>query len=544
MKKLMVGLVVVIILIGATLALALYNANSLVQRFKPDLEALASKTLETPVKLGELEVQIFPASRIEVKELSIGEGLKLNNFLLNVKLLPLLSKKLEIKKLSLLSPTITLLKDKSGVRVEGLKQKSADQKEAKASVSHSNISQDKKAPTAPLAIALESIQIENGALIIKELEKSSEQKLTNLDLDANVDLSGSEIKVPAFEFSGLVENKGNFKLSGSDIVFDTHSGKLDAKNIVADALGAVVAASAQYDTKAKTGNFNVNSQKVQFSGKPIDFKLSGSVQDQKITVSSFDAKAFSGVVQANAVADLGPAQFFQAAPKVSNLQIGEALAALKPQSPPLFEGTLVELATDVKGNPSALPSSLNGQGAVHLADGLLKGINLAAAVTKATKLPFLGDALHASVPPEFKPIFEAEDTQIKKLSADFKIANSAISTSNFILVSQIFTLDAAGTAGFDSSVDMKANIAFEPKFSKALTERVKEMSALLDKQGSLVIPLAIQGTLPKVAVLPNVEKLVQAGAGKLIEEKAGKFLEQLGGGKKEKNSGVKGLLGF
>lgn len=100
-KKILILLVVIILIAGAGLAYAAMNLNSLIEKFRPDLEKIASQTLGMPVNIGNLEASVFPETKILVKEFKLGGGdksqaFKLNNLALSVKLSALLfSQKLE-----------------------------------------------------------------------------------------------------------------------------------------------------------------------------------------------------------------------------------------------------------------------------------------------------------------------------------------------------------------------------------------------------------------------------------------------------------------
>ena len=119
MKKLLIALGVLLLLCIIGLGIAAYSAESLVKKYKPDLEQIASDALKAPVALGDIGVSVFPSAKVAVSQLTIGKtasapGLQLKDLLLRVNLFALLGGSLQISELSLDSPSIVLRKDSSG----------------------------------------------------------------------------------------------------------------------------------------------------------------------------------------------------------------------------------------------------------------------------------------------------------------------------------------------------------------------------------------------------------------------------------------------
>jgi hypothetical protein len=276
----------------------------------------------------------------------------------------------------------------------------------------------------------------------------------------------------------------------------------------------------------------------------FDAQLAGN----QAALKQLQLSAFGGTVDAGTSLNLANQQF-SAQYTLRSIEIGRALGVLKPALAALIGGTVENIDGKIGGalGPN-LMTSLTGTTSVLVKDGALKGINIAADVLRAVKgLPFLSGSLFESSPPSDRAALEAAETPIRSLSGNFSIANAALSTRDFKLLSSLFSLGADGTIGFDTKVDLNAQVAFNETLSAALVQKTKELKALQNAQGQLVIPLMLQGTPPKLLVLPDIQRLTELAAQAAVKEGAGKLLDKvLKGGNKEQGGkkGLGGLLGF
>src|SRR3990167_876837 len=107
MKKLHLFAVILVLVAVLVMGYAALNANSLVTKYKPDIEKTLGKTMKRSVSLGEIELSLFPSLKLKVKEISLKErkkskeALTLQNLYLHLSLWRLLTGKLAITDLSL-----------------------------------------------------------------------------------------------------------------------------------------------------------------------------------------------------------------------------------------------------------------------------------------------------------------------------------------------------------------------------------------------------------------------------------------------------------
>jgi AsmA protein len=113
-----IGTIVLVLIVAVMVFAATFNVN----QYRGTIQSELEKRLDRRVALGDMHLGIFPP-RLQVQNLSIADNPKFNDakpFVeaqeldVSVKLLPLLSKSLEISSLSLQRPSIELIKDAQG----------------------------------------------------------------------------------------------------------------------------------------------------------------------------------------------------------------------------------------------------------------------------------------------------------------------------------------------------------------------------------------------------------------------------------------------
>jgi len=622
MKKFLIVSLVLTLLLAGLAATALMNANSLLTALKPDLEKMAGTALRAPVRLGELSVSLIPSTRVTAAEVRVG-SMTLRNVTLHARLLPLLGKRLEITQLSLQQPEVILLKGPTGLTVEGVAAPATPVGGGGTSP-HSIPAApagEQAAGGAPLTLSLDRIEIRDGLVKIREVDRES--RISDIFLDAAVRLDGATVAIPSFVLRARPGDAPPLTIEGRDIGIDgaalsgqvtitalktsanlaisrEHTGAGTARvagtldlasvrelgDLVPPTLRAmpltgmvqlrsegtfgpgdgwrVRGTLEPRDLALAQGAFAMTggSGRLSFEADPV--RQAGAVQELtlslngapmtatlpllehtggKITANGFELRAFGGTLKASASHDLS-GQRFSLSPEAANLDLGALLPALRPVAPPPFTGRLESFSATLSGTSSALPTSLTGRGQLAVRDGELKGVNIAGDVLKSVaNLPFLTGSLFDSLPEQERAELQRADTKITSLTTNFSLGAGGVTAPNFRLQSSIFSLEADGTIGFDSALNLNATILFSPGFSGLLAGRVREVRAVLDREGRLVIPLRLTGTPERLTVTPNVSRLMQSGAGRIVEEQAGKLLDKALGGKGQ-SDGLKGILGF
>lgn len=262
-KKLLLFLVAVIMIIVAAAGLVAYKLNDIVTGLRPQIEQQLSQALGSKVELGEISASVFPTAHLSVKEAKIlapgsqTSAISLGGLTASVALRPLLSKKLEIANLEIERPKLTLIKDASGTRVEGLSSQ-PPQKPASANPPQNGAPQS--APSTPsLDVTLSRITITDGEIMLDDKTNSTRTPIKAINLDAAVAVVGKEVQVPNLSLSFSAGKLPALKFTGKAITFAQDSGKLSIGSLDANSDIGTIHADGSLDVGTTTGSFVVSS---------------------------------------------------------------------------------------------------------------------------------------------------------------------------------------------------------------------------------------------------------------------------------------------
>jgi AsmA protein len=156
-----------------------------VNQYRGTIQAQLQSRLYRPVELGSMSLGVFPL-RVKVQSVNIGEDPRYRSSLpfaqvgqmdVSVRLLPLLSKNIEIKSLTLKRPTIELIKDAAGVwnfNSLGHAAQAAAANAPQAPVQHSApapVSAEKQEASASSGFTLNELRITDGQIAVTDLQK-------------------------------------------------------------------------------------------------------------------------------------------------------------------------------------------------------------------------------------------------------------------------------------------------------------------------------------------------------------------------------------
>ncbi len=212
MKKLIkgvfiLGIFLLILVVGALFVLPRFIN---VQKYKPEIEKKVSEVTGRPFALkGQINLSLFPWIGVKLSDLHLGNpaGFKEKDFVsvksfeVRVKVLPLLSKQIEVKKFVLVEPRIVLIKNKKGkknwVGFAGTKAPSKEKKVKKEAKKKSE-----KLPIKTLKVG--EFTIKNASLIYEDNVSKTRKEMSNLNLSLkNVSLN----KSVELLFSALINGK-------------------------------------------------------------------------------------------------------------------------------------------------------------------------------------------------------------------------------------------------------------------------------------------------------------------------------------------------
>lgn len=629
-KKVLVALAVVLVLIAGALGFLALNANSIVAKFKPEMERIASQALGNTVTLGEMKLAFFPALSLVSEGVVVGSekssDLSLRRLVFSVGLTQLLSGNVAISELKLVEPAIVIRKEQDRVVVGGMKPKASPA--AATATASAQPKQATSALPAWLTLNLDQFSLEKGQLSFIDTAANKTISLSEITVNSGLRVAAPSVTLPKVKFSALIEKILSAAFEAQDLNYNLDSGQLQIPQASLSVLDGSLGVQGEYNLNSKAGAFDISPQKSlslaklsslaslvpalsqfkfeggvapAFKAKLVDGgpSASGKITLEKVGVTK-DALTLSdlnGTIELKVIppevqsksSDLSlnfggqpvKLQFISAfnqslslAPlslqlaggeikgdlklvpssgefatdfQLSTLQISQLLLMAKPDMAQKLSGVIHGVRGQLSGSLGAdLMPSLKGNVSADLRDTFVPGVNLAAKVLASVKdLPFLSGALISSVPPQLMQELNSESTVIKSLTGNFRIADSALNTTDLNLLSNIFSLSGSGRVGFDSSINLNATIFFSKAFSEALVTKVKELKNILDQEGRLVIPLKIEGKGSSIVVLPDLGKLLRLGAQNALKDRAGDLLNKALGGKgSSKGGGLGGLLGF
>ncbi len=187
MRKWIIAGVVVLLICAAAIA-ALLNINALINRNKDYILEQAQQTLERKVSVGDLEVTLMTGIGVRLHDFSVsddpayssGDFIRAKNLQVNLKLLPLLKRQVQVKRVILHEPVVNIIRNAQkefnfstiGKSDKKIKEKvKGDQEAGKRAVKDG----------AP-AFVVSLVDISNGQLRYRDLQDGGELELKQIDL--------------------------------------------------------------------------------------------------------------------------------------------------------------------------------------------------------------------------------------------------------------------------------------------------------------------------------------------------------------------------
>ena len=178
-----VGCLVVVIIAALLLIPMFVN----VQKYKPMLESKVSEATGRPFSVGnDLHLSLFPWAGISFSDLRLGnpagftekEFVTVKSFEVRLKLLPLLSKDIQIKRFVLNAPHIVLVKNKNGRTNWEMPQQPSKQPPAQ---------KQEKSPAGGLnipikALSVGNLAVTNGSLVWIDHTSETRKEISDLNL--------------------------------------------------------------------------------------------------------------------------------------------------------------------------------------------------------------------------------------------------------------------------------------------------------------------------------------------------------------------------
>ncbi len=641
MKKRIAIIVGLLVLVLAGLVVtAVVRANDVVRILQPKIEQRLTKLVGAPVNIGTVDISLFPNIQLVVRDITLGGEAAPSVAAVRAKLAlrPLLSRKLDASEFRVSQPRITITRGKQGFSIAGLSGQAASGSQSQPAPapqpSASSESAAASSSSESFQLHLERVLIENGSVTIQDLEAGTTSTISDLDLDAQVQLQGALLSVPKAELRVGMPGAGPLSLALRSASLNHDTGTLAVSDAVFTSDAGSVRAEAALELDSRRGTIKASSDKLDiaalvkhaqpfvpslskftprgtlviprceitlagadtisfgsalqlrdssfvipdgqsvqaisgdislegtttalsFSSRqlslninraPIILGIDGQFRKgapSSVTLSRFDVRAFDGTGNIPGALQLSSPLQVRASADLKGMSIQSILSTFYPEHAANFSGTIATLNTQVSGPLGPPAPNIRGPGSISVKNATLKGFNLPLAVLNSVGkgLPFLEKTLVESIPPEFQGMVREPDTRIHSLDSTFELQGSLTVLRSLEAVGDIFTLRSSGSIARDGTLDLTMTLTFTPEFSRALAERIKDISKVYDSSGRLVIPLSLKGRAPQLLVLPDLSKLMQTGAGRIIEREAGRAIDKALGKDSDTARGVKDLLG-
>ncbi len=555
--KILIALVVVLVLavVGLNFAIKAYLTP---ERVKTMVIPPAEKTLQRKVSLGEIQVSLFKGvtlTNLTVKEADGKEDfLRVKEFVLKYKLLPLLKKEIVISKILLVNPYLRIYRDAQGhFNYESLGP--LQKKKGKSAPS-----KGKKESSPPWPLTIHSIQVKRAHVVVKDA--LGENPDTDLTANANVALS---LGAQGMSFSGksdFLANvvygqvksqvKGDLSFTPKKLIYKTTI-QLEGDTITLS--GQVVNYSAnpsiilniyspvlhldklmeipdklpktKPQTKKSPGTKGKMSSppKVEVKGeykikealykglKMEDIQGNYQFKDGVFTLTDALVKVAQGMVKKNIQVNLNdPLMAYKGDVKIQGIEMGDLTAALMAKGKGMVTGKFnSDVIFSGKGTQWKVAKRyLTARGTFSLKDGQFLDFP---AINKVAGLLNLE---------------ELKNLAFKEIDGNFKVEEGKVLLKS-ALNSQDVKMKTQGTVGPDGSLNLPLVFKLSPKLGDKLKQKVSFARYLAQEEGWTVVPIRLTGSLSSPIPAPdlgNVKGRLQGEATKAIQG-------VLSGGKKE-----------
>jgi uncharacterized protein involved in outer membrane biogenesis len=525
--------VLVLLVIGLSIVLKSYLSSD---RLKPMILPKAEAMTGRKVQLDEINVSLFKG--IIAKGLSVKERdgqkdfLKIGRFVLSYRLLPLLKRQLVISKIEIVSPSVSVKKERGGKYNFSDIMEKPSQEPSKPSQEPSKPSREPKKPSGPepkslpVSVVADRLLIRNANLVFVDEEKALPDVSIALDAEFKgalekegsprmdfglISVKGIEVKLKdqAMRVSGKIDmdaktiranlqtliGKDNIQLSATakdfrsapDIVANIHAKTLDLQQLIAF--------SSEKKGKGEEGVIQKSQKKetrAGASGGGITEKLKASGQ---ITVDK-------AIYQDYTIRDLRvPYQYAKGVLKIDPLGL-----QFSAEGSFTAEGSLNGKLQCAGEEASAIQKTLKGTATAKLGKGAIKQSQIFDAIAILTGIPSLKN-------PGFDQGLFNFDVKDQRIFLDGWISSG------------FFKISPKGLVDFEKRLDIPTELKLSPSLTGNLKGKLAAIKFLEDEQGWKVIPLRIKGTTDKPSVTLDEEGLKrQLGRG-LQREIERRFLE-------------------
>lgn len=552
-------------------------------------EALQAKTQRSLTVAGPVEFTIFPTLGARLNEVSVsepggtGEFARVQSLRVGLAVLPLLTGRAEVEAFRAAGVKVAVVKDARGqFNFDDLLRLMADPAASEGGASSEpRSSKDPSGSGLPMALAVESILLEDLSLSYRDLGSGLRAELSEVSLRTSAIVPG---RPSAVDLQGLLRlNQPSlalrFGIAGDLLLRLGEAGRVDITALRIDLESRLAQAAAQRTRLEGRMGMDLNTQRIsgdlRADALDLDALLAQPTQAAAyaalgaglapVSANSEDASIdLSGLKALNLDLTLAVGQM-----KASNLRLSEVSARLDAQGGSVRVAPLKAKAYGgtVAGNLSAqavgqrlaaqatfdgieinpllidlanrdvlegrgklvlqlqtsgrsirgLKSALAGSAAIDLRDGAVKGINLAERVR--TVQGYLGGAPASAAASAAEPHDTQKKTDFTAMTMSWQIAQGIARSNDLNLMSPLFRIGGAGEANLiASTLDYLVS-------AKVVNTITGQDGKPIEKTRGITVPVRVKGPFSAVGWEIDTEALLKAN----LQSQIDKQKERLGG---------------
>ncbi|MBI5098803.1 MAG: AsmA family protein [Nitrospirae bacterium] len=550
MKKIFLLIIAAITIIVITLIFFIKTYVT-PERIKTFLIPYAEQTLNRKISIGEIKINLLKG--IVVKDFAVKETdektdfVKCRDFILKFQLLPLLSRKVVIDELKILSPEVRISRNNKGrfnFEDIGEKEKTGKVKEEKQpaetqvlpiSLLVNNISakdssfsftdSTKGLPDIKGSFAIyASIKSADGAELFSEgkidakfdeiVLQTSKKEIKNIKASLNystrIDLESKNIRIDKAELkiqkilllvTGMIKSFG--KEPEIDITVSVPKTKsADLQKLITsftDMKGLALSDSFSADLRltgkpqkldSLKSNGEIKMKSLTYKSMTVtDFYTKYTLKDSKFEIVKMTAAAGNGKLDVNSVIDLStPEYVYSLSGSIDSLHVDEVVNSFFPKAKDTVFG-LLSLNLKLNGSgtlPENIKKNLVADGDFNIKDGKITNAKIADNLSVLLKTD------------------ELKTINMKQANGTVKIRNSAARLDSMFLSDDI-SMNPSGHIGLDESLDLVFDLKLSPRLSKkALGSGVAKY--IKDEEGWGIIPMKVSGTFSDPSYSVDVAK--------------------------------------
>ena len=269
------------------------------------------------------------------------------------------------------------------------------------------------------------------------------------------------------------------------------------------------------------GTFALRSSKGSFARAPYqDLRVQAKVAGDRVTLERATAKAFAGKLVATGRYNLARSAF-QGSAELDGMSVSPLVATRSASGAQLISGNLTgKLDVDGTGSGWAeIAPALTGSGELRIADGVLGKFNPAGKLFAALgALPSVSGGGFARFVASHPRVFGGEETSFEAMTGRLQIQSGWVQLRDLVLRTPDYVLRGSGRVSLAGVLDVKTQMVLSAELSKELVAAQPVFRYLRDKAGSVEIPVALQGSVSKVAVVPDVSHIASLAGRELLTD--------------------------